>query len=120
MAKGRLGKAKIAPKETTAVYTNSSGNEASITIKAQATGGTDFSLRLDTSSAGLTQSVTLVSEAYDERYIKYNTNNTLLSETTASQYLGRNMFVSSTGRTSTTNITSQFEAYLASNTTTYT
>lgn len=120
MAKGRLGKAKISAKETAAVYTNSSGNEASITIKAQSTAGTDFSLRLDTSSSALTQSVTLVSEAYDERYLKYPTNNTLLTDTAASQYLGRNMFVSSTGRTSTSNISSQFETYLASNTTTYT
>ena len=120
MAKGRLGKAKIASKETAAVYTNSSGNEASITIKAQSSAGTDFYLRLDDSSSSLTQSVTLVSEAYDERYLKYPTNNTLLTDTAASQYLGRNMFVSSTGRTSTTNITSQFETYLASNTTTYT
>jgi len=120
MAKGRLGKAKIASKETTAVYTNSSGNEASITIKAQSTAGTDFLVRIDDSSDALTQSTTLVSEAYDERYLKYPTNNTLLSATAASQYLGRNMFVSSTGRTATTNITSQFETYLASNTTTYT
>ncbi len=120
MAKGRLGKAKIASKETAAVYTNSSGNEASITIKAQSTAGTDFYLRLDDSSSSLTQSVTLVSEAYDERYLKYPTNNTLLTDTDNSQYLGRNMFVSSTGRTATTNITSQFETYLASNTTTYT
>ncbi len=120
MAKGRLGKAKITSKETAAVYTNSSGNEASITIKAQSTAGTAFHLRLDDSSSNLTQSVTLVSEAYDERYLKYPTNNTLLTDTAASQYLGRNMFVSSTGRTATTNITSQFETYLATNTTTYT
>ena len=120
MANGRLGKAKIASKETTAVYTNSSGNEASITIKAQSTAGTDFLVRIDDSSDALTQSTTLVSEAYDERYLKYPTNNTLLADTAASQYLGRNMFVSSTGRTSNTNITSQFETYLASNTTTYT
>jgi len=120
MAKGRLGKAKIASKETTAVYTNSSGNEASITIKAQSTLGTEFILRLDDSSDSLTQSTTLVSEAYDERYLKYPTNNTLLADTDAPQYLGRNMFVSSTGRSTSSNVSSQFETYLASNTTTYT
>ena len=47
MANGRLGKATVLAKGTTAVYTNSSGAEASVSVVAQATGGSQFHLRID-------------------------------------------------------------------------
>lgn len=119
MAKGRLGKAKIASKATAAVYTNSSGNEASITIKAQSTAGTTFNLVLDDSSTALTQSTTVVSETYNERYLKYYITNPLVTDP-ASVYVGRFSYFDTTGTTGTSNLSTMFEAYVAGSSTTYT
>ena len=117
MANGRLGKASVGSKQTTAVYTNSSGAEASVSVVAQATGGSQFHLRIDTSSSSLDDTTTLVSETYNERFLRYNITNSLLADP-ASAYAGRFQYFDTTTSTSN-NINTQFEAYVASNTTTY-
>ena len=117
MANGRLGKATVAPLATTAVYTNSSGAEASVSVVAQATGGSQFHLRIDTSSSNLETTTTIVSETYNERFLRYNITNSLLTDPT-SAYAGRFQYFDTT-TSSSNNIDTQFEAYVASNTTTY-
>jgi len=117
MANGRLGKANVLAKGTTAVYTNSSGAEASVSVVAQATGGSQFHLRIDTSSSNLETTTTIVSETYDERFLRYNITNSLLTDPT-SAYAGRFQYFDTT-TSSSNNIDTQFEAYVASNTTTY-
>lgn len=117
MANGRLGKANVTAKQTTAVYTNSSGAEASVSVVAQATGGSQFHLRIDTSSSNLETTTTIVSETYNERFLRYNITNSLLADP-ASAYAGRFQYFDTTTSTSN-NINTQFEAYVASNTTTY-
>ena len=117
MANGRLGKANVLAKGTTAVYTNSSGAEASVSVVAQATGGSQFHLRIDSSSSNLETTTTIVSETYNERFLRYNITNSLLTDPT-SAYAGRFQYFDTT-TSSSNNIDTQFEAYVASNTTTY-
>ena len=117
MANGRLGKATVLAKGTTAVYTNSSGAEASVSVVAQATGGSQFHLRIDSSSSNLETTTTIVSEAYNERFLRYNITNSLLTDPT-SAYAGRFQYFDTT-TSSSNNIDTQFEAYVASNSTTY-
>jgi len=117
MANGRLGKANVLAKGTTALYTNSSGAEASVSVVAQATGGSQFHLRIDTSSSSVEATTTLVSEAYNERFLRYNITNSLITEP-ATTYAGRFQYFDTT-TSSSNNIDTQFEAYVSSNTTTY-
>lgn len=88
MASGRLGKVVVAPSGTSAVYTNSSGAEASCTILATSENGSSMTLKIDDSSTSVVLSTTLVSEAYDQRYLRYFTGNTTLT-TGAPTYIGR-------------------------------
>lgn len=118
MAKGRLGKAKVASKATTEIYKNTSGAEASVSVIGQSTSGTDFYLHVDDGSDSLVTNTTLLTEAYNERFVDYNAGNTALTDP-APTYAGRFSFFDTTNSTST-NFDSQFEAYVNSNTTTYT
>tara|TARA_R110000822_G_scaffold91776_3_gene211430 strand:+ start:18 stop:1652 length:1635 start_codon:yes stop_codon:yes gene_type:complete len=88
MANGRLGKVVVAPNGTSAVYTNSSGAEASCTILGTSENGSIMTLKIDDSSAAVTLSTTLVSEAYNQRYLRYLAGNTTLT-TGAPTYIGR-------------------------------
>ena len=117
MAKGRLGKANVVKNGTTAVYTNSSGAEASVSVIAQATNGSQFILKIDDSSDALVSTVTLASEAYNERFIEYSATNTLLTDTDAPAYLAK--FMSTDTTVSANFIDERFEAYVASSNTTY-
>lgn len=117
MAKGRLGKAQVLKNGTNAVYTNSSGAEASVSVIAQATNGSQFILKIDDSSDAIVSTTTIVSEAYNERFIDYSVSNTLLSDTASPAYVAKFM---STDTTVTANyIDERFEAYVASSNTTY-
>ena len=117
MAKGRLGKAKVVKNGTTAVYTNSSGYEASVSVIAQATNGSQFVLKIDDSSNALVNTTTLVSEAYNERFIDYAVTNTKLADTAAPAYSAK--FMSTDTTVSSNTIDERFEAYVASSNTTY-
>ena len=88
MASGRLGKVVVAPNGTSAVYTNSSGAEASCTILATSENGSSMTLKIDDSSTAVELSTTLVSEAYNQRYLRYFAGNTTLT-TGAPTYIGR-------------------------------
>ena len=88
MASGRLGKVVVAAGGTSAVYTNSSGAEASCTILATSENGATMTLQLDDSNTAVILSTTLVSEAYNQRYLQYLASNTTLT-TGASAYIGR-------------------------------
>ena len=88
MANGRLGKVVVAPGATTAVYTNSSGQEASCTILGTSENGATMTLKIDDSSTAIVLSATLVSEAYNQRYLQYVASNTTASAS-APGYLGR-------------------------------
>ena len=116
MANGRLGKANVAENATTAVYTNNSGAEASVSIIAFSKDGSDMHLRIDDSNDALTSSTTLVSETYDERFLRYNASNTGF-EDPAPVYVSRFSFADTT---TNSNIDQAFEAYVQSNTTNYT
>ena len=115
MANGRLGKANVAGNVTTAVYTNSSGAEASVSIIAFSKDGSDMHLRIDNTSNSLTSSTTLVSETYNERFIRYNASNTGFDDP-APVYTSKFSFADTT---TNLNIDQAFEAYVQSNTTTY-
>lgn len=117
MANGRLGKANITPNSTSAVYTNSSGAEASVSIIAQATNGSQFVLKIDDSSDALVSTATLVSEAYNERFLDYSASNTLLSDTATPAYVAK--FMSTDTTVAANYIDERFEAYVASSNTTY-
>lgn len=88
MASGRLGKVVVAAGGTSAVYTNSSGAEASCTILATSENGATMTLKIDDSSTVVTLSATLVSEAYNQRYLQYLASNTTASAN-APAYTGR-------------------------------
>ena len=107
MANGRLGKAVLTPDQTTAVYTNSSGAEASVSVVAQSTNGASMYLRIDDSSDPLQSTTTLVTEAFDDRYLKYDVSNTTLDSGTPT-YGGRFQFHDTT---SATNLDAIFEYY---------
>jgi len=115
MANGRLGKAKVASKETAEIYKNTSGAEASVSVVAQSTSGTEFYLHLDDGTDALTTTTTLTTEAYNERYVDYSATNTGLADP-APAYQGRFSFYDTT---TPANFDTQFEAYVNSNTTTY-
>ncbi len=117
MAKGRLGKAQVLKNGTTAVYTNSSGAEASVSVIAQATNGSQFILKIDDSSDALVSTTTIVSEAYNERFIDYSVSNTLLSNTASPAYVAK--FMSTDTTVAANYIDERFEAYVASSNTTY-
>ena len=79
MANGRLGKALVAPVSTVQVYKNTSGAEAVVSIIAQSSSG-DMILKLDATTDSLLTTTTLVSEAYNERYLNYAVVNTALTD----------------------------------------
>ena len=89
MANGRLGKAAIAPGGTSAVYTNSSGAEASVTVIAYADSATNLDIRLDTTSNAVTETLNVVSETYDVSYVEYSVSNTGFTDSSAMAYIGR-------------------------------
>jgi len=89
MANGRLGKAAVAPGATTAIYTNSSGAEASVTVIAFAETDTSLDIRIDTSSNAISETLNVVSEAYDIAYVKYSVSNTGFADSSAMAYVGR-------------------------------
>ena len=112
MANGRLGKANITPLQTTEVYKNTSGAEASVTVVAVSPNGTNMNLRIDDTSSALESSTTIVSETFEQRFIRYFINNTTIGQTPS--YNGRHSLIQ-IGSTGTTG----FEFYDQSNTTTY-
>ena len=117
MANGRLGKANVLAKGTTAVYTNSSGAEASVSVVAQATGGSQFHLRIDDSTNATTNVTAIVTEAYDARYIEYAVSNTLLTDTASPAYVSKYMFTNTAVQN---HINQRFEAFGNATNTTYT
>ena len=113
MANGRLGKANISPLATTAVYTNTSGAEATVSIVAVAPLGTTMNLRIDDTTSAVEAITALVSETFLSRYISYNVENTTLGQTPT--YVGRHQLIE-IGSTGTVG----FEFYDPSTSTTYT
>ena len=87
MANGRLGKALVAPVSTVEVYKNTSGAEAVVSIVAQSSSG-EMILKLDDTTNALVSSTTLVTEAYNERYLNYAVVNTALTDP-ATVYVSR-------------------------------
>ena len=92
MANGRLGKAAVAPGATSILYTNGSGAEASVTVIAFAEADTSLDIRIDTSSSAVTETTTIVSEAWDTSYIRYSVSNTGFTDSSAMAYVGRVQF----------------------------
>ena len=115
MANGRLGKAAVAPGATTAIYTNSSGAEASVTVIAFAEADTSLDIRIDTSSSAVTETTTIVSEAWDTSYIRYSVSNTGFTDSSAMAYVGRVQF----NNKSNVQDLPVFEFYSSSGSTTY-
>ena len=112
MANGRLGKANIASLQTAEVYKNTSGAEASVTVVAVSPSGTNMNLRIDDTSSALEAVTTIVSEAFQTRFVRYFINNTSIGQTPS--FNGRHQLIQ-IGSTGTTG----FEFYDQSNTTTY-
>lgn len=115
MANGRLGKANLASKASSAVYTNNSGAEASISVIAQSTSGSELHLRIDDSSSSVETSTTLASETYEARFLDYAATNTGFTDPTPA-YEAKFMFNDTSVNQ---NIDQCFEAYVESSTTTY-
>jgi hypothetical protein len=116
MANGRLGKAAVAPGATSAIYTNSSGAEASVTVIAFSELDTSLDIRIDTTSNALTETLNVVSETYDQSYIRYSVSNTGFTDSSAMAYVGRVQFRQVTAATDL----KVFEFYSNSGSTTYT
>jgi len=116
MANGRLGKAAVAPGATSAIYTNSSGAEASVTVIAYSELPTNLDIRIDTSSSAVTETTTIVSEAWDTSYIRYSVSNTGFTDSSAMAYVGRVQF----NNKSNVQDLPVFEFYSGSGSTTYT
>lgn len=116
MANGRLGKAAIAPGGTSAVYTNSSGAEASVTVVAYAEAATNLDIRIDTTSNAVTETLNVASETYDVSYVQYSVSNTGFTDSSAMAYIGR-LQANAIIATSTYRI---FEFYSNANSTLYT
>tara|TARA_R100001460_G_scaffold14984_2_gene33399 strand:- start:912 stop:2528 length:1617 start_codon:yes stop_codon:yes gene_type:complete len=89
MANGRLGKAAVAPGATSAIYTNSSGAEASVSVVAFAELATNLDIRIDTTSNAVTETLNAVSETYDVSYVQYSISNTGFTDSGAMAYIGR-------------------------------
>tara|TARA_R100001591_G_scaffold113977_1_gene127726 strand:- start:86 stop:1687 length:1602 start_codon:yes stop_codon:yes gene_type:complete len=116
MANGRLGKAAVAPGATSALYTNSSGAEASVTVIAYAEAATNIDIRIDTTSNAVTETTTIVSESFDNSYIRYAVSNTGFTDSSAMAYVGRVQF----NNKSNVQDLPVFEFYSNSGSTTYT
>ena len=116
MANGRLGKAAVAPGVTSAIYTNSSGAEASVTVIAFSELDTNIDLRIDTTSNPLTETLNVVSETFDNSYIRYSVSNTGFTDSSAMAYVGRVQF----RNVAATTDLRVFEFYSNSGSTTYT
>jgi len=116
MANGRLGKAAVAPGVTSAIYTNSSGAEASVTVVAFAELDTNLDIRVDTTSNPLTETLNVVSETFDNSYIRYSVSNTGFTDSSAMAYVGRVQF----RNVAATTDLRVFEFYSNSGSTTYT
>jgi len=89
MANGRLGKAAVAPGVTSAIYTNSSGAEASVSVVAYSEAVTNIDIRIDTTSNAISETLNAVSEAYDVAYVQYSISNTGFTDSGAMAYVGR-------------------------------
>ena len=116
MANGRLGKAAVAPGVTSAIYTNSSGAEASVTVIAFSELDTNIDLRIDTTSNPLTETLNVVSETFDNSYIRYSVSNTGFTDSSAMAYVGRVQY----NNKSNVQDLPVFEFYSNSGSTTYT
>ena len=116
MANGRLGKAAVAPGATSILYTNGSGAEASVTVIAYAEAATDIDIRIDTTSNAVTETTTIVSESFDNSYIRYAVSNTGFTDSGAMAYVGRVQF----NNKSNVQDLPVFEFYSNSGSTTYT
>jgi len=116
MANGRLGKAAVAPGVTSAIYTNSSGAEASVTVVAFSELDTNIDLRIDSTSNPLTETLNVVSETFDNSYIRYSVSNTGFTDSSAMAYVGRVQF----NNKSNVQDLPVFEFYSNSGSTTYT
>jgi hypothetical protein len=118
MANGRLGHSNVTAKSTNAVYTNSSGAEASVSLLGFAENPVNVDVRIDDSTDALELSTTLAtSETFQDRYLDYAVSNTSLT-TPAPVYVGRVQFGDVTQ--TTTGSKYVYEFYSNANTTTYT
>jgi hypothetical protein len=117
MANGRLGHVSIATKGTSAVYTNNSGAEASVSLIGFAEDAVNVDIRIDDTSNALELSTTVATETYADRYLDYSVDNTTLI-TGAPTYIGRVQFGDVTQ--TTTGSKYVYEFYSNANTTTYT
>ena len=90
MANGRLGKASVAVQDTVAVYTNSSGAEASVSLIATSIpNGTLAHFRIDSTTDALKTTTVIVSAAFQDEYLNYIVKNTNWDDTTAPALVGR-------------------------------
>ena len=90
MANGRLGKASVAVQDTVAVYTNSSGAEASVSLIATSIpNGTLAHFRIDSTTDALKTTTAIVSAAFQDEYLNYIVKNTNWDDTAAPALVGR-------------------------------